>query len=217
MNDSAQSKFSGENGRKASGDGKMLVLRPDHMDDATLWSAFRNGDERAFMTIFDFFSKPLYNYGYKILAESEIVKDAIQELFIELWKNRATLGETTAIKFYLFKSLRRKLIRIQSKNSKSIFVRFSSGMREEISPSHEFFLIADQVSSEQREHLIALLDKLTKRQREAIFLRYFEELGFDKIASIMNLSKQGVYNLISQALEHLRRSVIFFLLLTVFI
>lgn len=217
MNDSAYSKFRDENERKASSDGKMLVFRPDHMDDATLWRAFRNGDERAFMTIFDCFSKPLYNYGYKILPESEIVKDAIQELFIELWKNRGTLGETTAIKFYLFKSLRRKLMRIRSRNSKSIFVRFSPGIGEEILPSHEFFLIADQVSSEQRDHIIALLDKLTKRQREAIFLRYFEELGFDKIANIMNLSKQAVYNLISQALEHLRRSAILSLLFPVFI
>jgi RNA polymerase sigma factor (sigma-70 family) len=196
------------NERKAGSDSKMLVLRPDHMDDAALWTAFRNGDERAFMIIFDNFSKSLYNYGCKILPEKEIVKDAIQELFIELWKNRATLGETGAIKFYLFKCLYRKLLRIQSKNSKSIFVRFSSGMSEEILPSHEFFLIAEQISAEQREHLVALLDKLTKRQREAVFLRYFEELSFEKISGIMNLSKQAVYNLISQALEHLRRSVI---------
>ena len=214
MKDSAYSKFLNEN--KPSPDGKLLVFRPDHIDDLTLWKEFRNGDERAFITIFERFSKPLYNYGCKILAEREVVKDAIQELFIELWKNRRSLGETTAILFYLFKSLRRKLIRIQSKNSKSIFVRLSSHLKEEVSPSHEFFLIAEQVSTEQREKLIALLDRLTKRQREAIFLRYFEELSFEKIAGIMNLSKQAVYNLISQALEHLRNGVILLLFLPPF-
>jgi RNA polymerase sigma factor (sigma-70 family) len=212
MSDSTHSNFPDDKKWKISSDRKLHVFRPHYMDDATLWNAFRNGDERAFITIFECFSRTLYNYGYKILSESDVVKDAIQDLFIELWKNRRRLGATTAIKYYLFKSLRRKLLRIHSKNSTSIYIRLTSGMMGETLPSHEFFVIADQVAAEKREQLIALLDKLTKRQREAIFLRYFEELGIDKIAGIMNLSKQGVYNLISQALHQLKRSLLLLLL-----
>src|SRR5262245_24498141 len=103
---------------------KVYVFHPEHMDDAALWTAFRMGDEKALVSIFDRFTKLLYNYGYKIVREEDVVKDAIQDLFIELWKNRETLGDTTSIKFYLFKSLRRKLIRIESRASRT--VRFQS-------------------------------------------------------------------------------------------
>lgn len=207
-----KSDFLSPSQNEPSSESKVFVFRPKHMDDTALWNSFRNGDERALVTIFDRFTKLLYNYGFKIAGESEIVKDSIQELFIELWKNRAQLGETSSIKFYLFKSLRRKLIRQMSKIDRNIVVRSSSHQKEEAFESHEFFLIAEQTSAEEREKVALLLSKLTKRQREAIFLRYYEELGYDKIADIMDLSKQAVYNLISKAIEQLKSIVSLMLL-----
>lgn len=183
------------------------------MDDAALWTAFRKGDEKALVSIFDRFTKLLYNYGYKIVREEDVVKDAIQDLFIELWKNRATLGDTTSIKFYLFKSLRRKLIRISTRNRRSLMVRFQAEHEKETLPSPEFLLIAEQTSEEERQKIMTLLGNLTKRQREAIFLRYFEELSYDQIAVIMDMSKQAVYNLVSRSIEQLKNTPILLLIL----
>ena len=184
---------------------RELVLHPEHMDDLMLWKAFRSGDEKALITIFDRFTKPMYNYGYKIVGESELVKDGIQELFIEIWQNRARLGDTDSIKFYLFKSLRRKLIRLKSKSENRLFGSLSIDYNKEVSPSHEFVLITEQMSLERKEKVMLMLDKLTKRQHEAIFLRYFDELNCDQIAAVMELSKQAVYNLIHHALDQLKK------------
>lgn len=183
-----------------------LVLHPRHMDDLILWKAFRSGDEKALMTIFDRFTKPMYNYGCKIVGDSESVKDAVQELFIEVWQNRSRLGDTDSIKFYLFKSLRRKLIRAKAKSQKHLFKNLSIESNEEACPSHEFVLISEQIELEKKEKLISMLNTLTRRQHEAIFLRYFEELNCDQIAAVMELSKQAVYNLIHHALEQLKKS-----------
>ena len=71
----------------------QVVLHPDHMDDLILWRAFRAGDEKALITIFGRFSRPMYNYGYKIASDRELVKDAIQELFIDIWQNRERFEE----------------------------------------------------------------------------------------------------------------------------
>ena len=187
-----------------AGSSKLFVFRPDHMDDAALWNAFRSGDERAFIAIFDRFTKLLYNYGYKIAGESELVKDTVQELFIELWKNHRQLGPTTSIKYYLFKSLRRKLVRQLVKTQKSLLAKASLEHVDEAFPSHEFLLIHEQATLEQRQRVLSMLDTLTRRQREAVFLRYFEELGYDTIAAIMELNKQTVYNLINKALDTLK-------------
>lgn len=187
---------------------RELVMHPEHMDDFTLWRAFKSGNEKALITIFNKFTTPMYNYGCKIAREQELVKDMIQDLFIELWTKRSNLGDTDSIKSYLFKSLRRKLIRAKARSVDQLlrFSRADHTIDSNISPSHEFVLITEQMSIEERQRIMKMLQKLTRRQHEAIFLRYFDELNCDQIAAVMDLSKQAVYNLIHHALGELKKA-----------
>jgi RNA polymerase sigma factor (sigma-70 family) len=185
------------------GDKTSVIFHPSHIDEAVLWKAFKGGDEKALIVMFDRFAKALYNYGVKIHHEGEVVKDAVQELFIELWKNKENLADTDSIKFYLFKSLRRKLFRIKKSKADHDFLQLSE-LDDSVAPSHEFFVIAEQTSLEKRQRLMKMLDSLTARQREAVLLRYFEEMSYDKIAGIMEMSKQSAYNLIHKAISQLR-------------
>ena len=77
---------------------------------------------------------------------------------------------------------------------------------EDASPSYEFLLISEQIELEKKERVMSLLKTLTKRQHEAIFLRYFEDLNCEQIAAVMELSKQAVYNLLHHALDQLKRA-----------
>lgn len=179
-------------------------LVPGH-DDITLWNAFRSGDEKALVAIFDQHARMLFNYGKKVTDDGDTIKDAIQDLFLDLWKNRETLGGTDSIKFYLLKSLRRKLVRSKLGAARSIFRKLSGEHDVEISHAYEFVLIAEQMVLEQKQKLMRAIGRLTKRQREAIFLRYFDLLNYDQVASVMNLSRRRVYNLIHEAIEQLRK------------
>lgn len=194
-----------QSGMKASGNPQEAVLHSGDVDDLTLWRAFRSGDEKALMIIFERFTAQLFNYGYKILSEREQVKDSIQELFIDIWQKRARLGDTDSIKLYLYKSLRRKLLRTKAKSENRLFDRLHVEHIEEVCPSPEFQMIHEQASLERKEKLMMLLGKLTRRQREAIFLRYFEEMGFEQIAAVMEVSRQAVYNLVHQALTEMKK------------
>lgn len=181
--------------------GRVVKLHPEHLDDAMLWRAFRNGDDTAFITIFDTHARSLYNYGCKISDDTAMVKDAIQDLFAGLLQTRSRLGETNAIRFYLFKALRRRLIRSKARRT-FIFFDF-----EQHSPSHEFVLISEQSSAEQNKEVSAALSRLSKKQQEVIFFRYYEALSYDQIADLMGLRKQYVYNLINGAIKALRNSL----------
>ena len=182
-----------------------LVPNPALMDELVLWREFKSGNEKALAIIVDRFTKPLYRYGHKIFREDEMVKDGIQELFIEIWQNRERLSDTDSIKFYLFKSLRRKLVKLKARSEKFSFAPLSNDYNIEVSRSHEYTLIREQLSAEKKEKVRTLMNKLTKRQHEAVFLRYFEELDCDEIAASMELAKQTVYNLIHTALEQLKK------------
>ena len=181
---------------------RIVKFHPEYLDDATLWNAFRNGDDAALITIFDLHTRSLYNYGCKISDDKEMVKDAIQDLFIALFQSRAGLHETNAIRFYLFKSLRRRLVRSKLRMGRFNFFDF-----EKSTPSHEFILISEQVAEEQRNKVSDSISHLSKKQQEAIFFRFHEDLSYDQIADLMNVRKQSVYNLINSSIKTLRNSL----------
>lgn len=86
--------------------------------DSELWQKFREGSEDAYASIYEKFSPVLFSYGYRLSQDEDLVKDCIQDLFVNLWLSRRKLGATDSIKFYLFRSLRREIFR-QGNNQKS--------------------------------------------------------------------------------------------------
>ena len=80
-------------------------------NDELIWSNFKNGDRNALAFIYNKYVGLLYTYGRNVACDEHLVEDVIQELFIGLWKSRKNLCDVNSIKSYLFKSLRRALIK----------------------------------------------------------------------------------------------------------
>ena len=75
---------------------------------AGIWDNFRNGQENAFVLIYNQFIDTLYNYGERLTDDRELIKDSVQDLFVDLWKNKEKLPQVTSVKYYLFKAYKRK-------------------------------------------------------------------------------------------------------------
>ncbi len=74
-----------------------------------------------------------------------------------------------------------------------------------IEDSIDQILIKDQADAELKILLRQALGQLTKRQREAIFLRFFGKMTFQEVADIMSMTLKSTYNLISKALDELQK------------
>lgn len=166
-----------------------------------LWQRFKSGDEGAFGQIYQQYVGILYNYGYHITTDGFLVQDAIQDLFVDLWRMRQNLSDTTSIKFYLFRALRRKLHRLVE--SEQIFTELTQNPLFS-SPAYESIQIANEESTERLQHLQSYLQTLPPRQFEVIRLRFFEEFSFEQIAGIMDMNEQSVRNLLQRAILKLR-------------
>lgn len=176
--------------------------------DQALWAAFRQGDEQAFERIVEGHFKRLFNYGSRFSADREFVKDCIQELFFEMWTRRETLGDTSFIKFYLFKSLRRKIYRETTRNvaanQETDLEWASENVGEE---PYEREIIEMESMQEKVLRINQYIRQLPKRQQEAIHLKFFEELDNEEIAQIMSVTKQVAANMIYRAIKDLRASI----------
>ncbi|MCH7415412.1 sigma-70 family RNA polymerase sigma factor [Belliella sp. R4-6] len=172
--------------------------------DAEIWDSFRSGSESAFITIYQNYFDKLYTYGMKISNSEDLVKDAIQDLFIELRKNRSKLGQTNSIKFYLFKSLKRKLIKEEGKWYSNLET-LDSKYFFDFSFSPEQLIIDRQVDEERSRKLNQAIKQLSPRKKEVVYYYFFEELSYKEIQEIMNLDNiKSVRNLIYKSISFLR-------------
>jgi RNA polymerase sigma factor (sigma-70 family) len=174
-----------------------------------LWQCFLQGDKAALSEIFLQFHDDLFRYGLKLTGNENLVQDAIQDLFLKLWKNRSNLKPVDILKPYLFKSLRNHIIDSLELNKPLIPIRDDFEHPFEMVYSAEDFVINAQVIEDLRKQVINALNKLEPRQREAIYLRYFEELDFETIASVMDIHVQSVRNALHKGMQTLRNSYLY--------
>ncbi|AUD06672.1 RNA polymerase sigma factor [Spirosoma pollinicola] len=180
----------------------------DTSNEHELWQQFQAGDEKAFSTIYSTYFSILYQYGYHIVQDEELVKDCIQTLFIEIWRSRRNLATDVAIKFYLLKAMRRQVyLSIRRQAPFVSATAFDETNQVTQSVSYEFELIVQETAQQRQAQLQRAINQLTNRQKEAITLLYINELTHAEIAEIMTLKTRSVYNLIHEAMGNLRRQL----------
>ena len=185
-------------------------------ENQLLWKSFLQGNKEALATIFLLFHDDLYRYGLKLSGNENLVEDSLQDLFLQLWKNRQNLKPIENLKPYLFKSFRNHVIDNVELQNPVIHIEIDFEHPFEVTYSPEDFIIQQQVSEENRLKIVEALNNLSSRQREAIYLRYFEELDFDMIAIVMDMNVQSVRNTLHRGLQALRNLMLLhlFLMLT---
>jgi RNA polymerase sigma factor (sigma-70 family) len=171
------------------------------LNDKELWSKLINGDEDALAFIYNTYFPSLYKYGMKILTDNNIVKDCIHDLFAALWFSREKLSVTDSIKYYLFASLKRRIVR----HSRPGLLHRLLEANATSAPSAEQMIIDEQSSQERSNKLEKVIRKLPKRQKEILYLRYYEGLTTQETADIMSLSVNSTYVLLSKALNYLKK------------
>jgi RNA polymerase sigma factor (sigma-70 family) len=179
----------------------------DDSSECYLWQAFKRGDREAFSKMLDTYYPLLLQYGIRFYRDKEFVKDSVHDLFVELWNRRENLADVISVKAYLFQALRRNIIR---ETGRQRWFRDAEPISDDYDFDVEFNiesrLTALEGESENLQKLQTRLIQLTKRQREAIFLRYTEDLPYEEIADIMAINYRSAVNLVHEAIKTIRKN-----------
>jgi RNA polymerase sigma factor (sigma-70 family) len=178
----------------------------DKNNQKALWLAFRNGNREAFNDIVQQHYPLLLNYGVRLVQDRLFVEDCLQDFFINIWQNKAGLSDIDNIKAYLLLSFRRRLFKEKEKNNRL-------GIVNELVENYDFDmefdiesqLIEQENQDENHAKLKQHLDALTKRQREAIYLRFYQDLSYHEIGDIMGINQHSAINLVYDALRLMRK------------
>ena len=131
------------------------------------------------------------------------MKDCIQDLFLFLWQKRAAINETPSVEHYLMKALRRRLERALTRNM-AMATGHSTLEFMDLEPAPDQHIILQEQSAELEQTIKKSIAALSKRQQEIIYLRFYLNADAAQIADIMQLNRQSVYNLLHEAINHLR-------------
>jgi len=185
----------------------------DRPDENNLWKRFLSGDTEAFDLLMSLYFRTLFQYGSKFSKDKEFVKDCIQDLFLVLWEKRSNLNNDAAVKPYLLASLRRLMHRnILSKSWIGDETLDNNEALFEIEFSVEEQYIQNESALTRSRQLKQLLDELPKRQKEVIYLRFFQDMDRNQISEVMDITPQTVSNLLQIAIKQLKKQWIIALL-----
>lgn len=174
--------------------------------DKEIWQAYNAGDDEAFVYIYNEYVHSLLTFGVQFASRATVL-DAIQDLFLYLKRRQGKDQRVEKIKPYLYKALHRTLTSILKKElrMKSFDALKDPPVDWTISLTSDMRLIDEENTTIRREKLEKALNELSKKQRQAIILYYYEGFTFEEIKDIMNVSdKSSVRKLVQRALETMR-------------
>lgn len=174
--------------------------------DETLWYFFRRGDKIAFKTLFKKYYPLLYAYGMKICSDVDLTEDNLQNLFIYLFENAKNLEDIKNLKAYLFVSFKRRLLKQVKKQNLTTGITDADIIQQNLFFSPQEIALKQDIQFLCSKTLHVLLNELSPREKEVVYLKYYSGLNTIEISEVMDITSQSVLNTLQKAMKRLRKS-----------
>lgn len=174
--------------------------------DADIWSEIKIGNKKAFDFIYNTYASILLDYGKHFTTDVDLLEDVLQETYLEIWFKKEKLNLHSSIKFYLFTSFRRKLFRKLGTVKKTVTIEIDEQFNfYGFSESVETKYIETELIKQKKQLIETALQKLAPRQKESVYLKYYQNLSFQEVAQVMSITKKSAYKIIAKSLERLEK------------
>lgn len=168
-----------------------------------LWDSARDGDEKAFALLHKALYPGLFVYSVKIIKDEDLADDLLQDLFVKFWQNKARIGSIMNVKAYFYRSARSIILNhIKSAQLKS--AKLDAMPEPEMEFSREDLILSQEYDNELKSLMANALNELPAKQREVVYMRFYEDLEYTQIAEITGIKYQSVINHVYRAIQLLR-------------
>lgn len=174
--------------------------------DSNIWAEVSRGNKKAYSELYRYLYRKLYNYGAKFTEKHVILEDAIQETLLLVWNNRAIIRTLTYAETYFYSTFRNILLqRLQQYEVQTDKIVAATDLEFNI----EQIIIRNEHDLELKRRLEDSIKGLTSRQREVIYLRFYEGLSYEKVGAVLGITTKATYKIVARALERLKEIMLF--------
>jgi len=184
----------------------MAVNNP--IDTNILWNSFLDGDDNAFGTVYYAFINAILSYGKKLTSDRELLNDAVQEIFMDLYQKRSKKHiPISNLKSYLFIALKNTILKKILQNRIDVDKVVDDNLLGEFNIEYSFQdqLINREISEEKRQLLQNAIITLSSKQKEIIYLKFEEEMEYTEIARLMKITVESARKQLYRTLLSLRQ------------
>ena len=158
-------------------------------------------EERLFASLFQKYAKDLHDFLYYKFGSQLNPKDKVQDAFIKLWENCATIPPDK-VKSFLFTTANNLMLNEYA--HQKVVLRHQKSEPKSFTNETPEFLLQEKEYSEKLENAIA---NLTEAQRVAFLMNRVEGKRFKEIAKLLDISTKAVEKRIYGALKKLREEI----------
>ncbi len=177
---------------------------PERSDDELLRLA-RAGRSDAFETLVARHMPRLTGFCIKMLGDRRAGEDVAQETWLQVWTHRAGYRPQGRFEAFLYTIARNRCRNAARSVRRRRRYRVDSEISEQDpaddAPSNLDSLLAD----ERRRQVLDAMQTLSPKLREALILRYSQELDYPQIAAIVGRGESTVRSRVHHGLRRLRR------------
>ena len=169
-------------------------------------SLLEKGEKCAFETLFRLYYTKLVNISKGYLVYQQEAESIVQNVFLKLWENKASLGEVSNINSYLYTMTKNLCLdQLKHEKIKKNYLDNSYRIRSEI----QYKFIQDEAASlllenELESKIIQSIELLPEKCKNIFKKSRLEGLKRSEIASEMGISHKTVDNQMASALRHMR-------------
>ena len=176
--------------------------------DAELMLRVRDGDSLSFSLLLEKHRGPVIHFLYRMVLNQAIAEELAQEVFLRVYRSRATYEPTAKFTTWLFRiatHLALNSIR-DGRNEKlqeSLDREVADGPVRQVAtgvPNVEQLLLRQARLLEVRR----AIESLPAKQRAAVLMHKYDEMEYSRIAGVLNCSESAVKSLLFRAYEALR-------------
>ena len=170
-----------------------------------LFQRVAGGDDYfAFEKIFKSSYKSLCSFANRIVRSHELAEEIVDDVFCNLWKNRARIQITSSFRSYLITSVRNKSLDClrKRKNEKNSVLESASSV-----PCRQSIAYENMAFEELSRRIEAAIQELPRQCRTIFLMSRDQDLKYKEIAEILNISIKTVDTQMGRALKYLRKTI----------
>ncbi|QIA06782.1 RNA polymerase sigma factor [Draconibacterium halophilum] len=184
------------------------------MSDIEIIEQLKQGSEAAFKKLVDMHQKLVVNTCYGLVQNREDAEDIAQDVFVEVYRKIDKFRADAKLSTWLYRiAVNRSLNHIRN-NKKH---RWFQGFENEVAEKNRELLQARTADSDEPEYdfenkqraiiLKEAINSLPQNQKVAFTLSKYEDLSYQEIAEVMNLSVPSVESLLFRAKKGLQKKL----------
>lgn len=166
------------------------MKKPDIQD--IIYLIAEHDDQNAFRELFNLFSPGLFSYTRSIVKSGNLAEEIVEDVFVNLWKNRKNLVAIKNLTYYLYTANKNIILNYLTKEKRhasislddiSYDARYTSGNPEEV-----------YTSKLNISHILSAIQSLPGKCQLIFRLAKEEGLTYAEIAQLLNIAPKTVEN-----------------------